>query len=51
MVQKGTMELQYTYIDEQIADILTKLLCIVKFVYFKDKLCMMQNVSLVEREG
>lgn len=45
------MELQYIYADEQTTNILTKPLCKVKFEYFIDKLGMMQNVSLVEREG
>jgi hypothetical protein len=50
MVQKGAVKLQYISIDEQIVDILTKPLSRVKFVYFRDKLGMMQNVSLAERE-
>jgi hypothetical protein len=44
MVQKGAMELRYISTDEQIANILTKLLSRVKYEYFKDKLGMMQNV-------
>jgi len=51
MVQKGAVELQYAYTDENIVDILSKPLSIVKFVYLIDKLCMMQKVSLVEKEG
>jgi hypothetical protein len=50
MVQKGVVNLQYISIDEQIADILTKPLSKAKFVYFIDKLGVMQNVSLIERE-
>lgn len=44
------VQLQYTSIDEQIVDILIKLLSKVKLIYFKDKLSVMQNVSLTERE-
>lgn len=50
MVQKGAVRLQYISTDEQIANILTKPLSRVKFVYFRDKLGVMENVSLVERE-
>ena len=38
MIQKGAIKLQYVSIDEQVADILTKLLSRVKFEYFRDKL-------------
>ena len=44
------MKLQYISIDEQIADILTKPLSKVKFVYFRDKLGVMENDFLSERE-
>ena len=44
------MELRYVPIDEQIADVPMKLLGRGKFVYFWDKLRVMENVSLVERE-
>ena len=40
--------MQYIRIDEQIADILTKPLTTSKFVYFRDKLGMAENASLVE---
>ena len=50
MVQKGQIKLLYISTDEQIADILTKPLSRVKFVYFRDKLGVMQNVSHTERE-
>ena len=43
-------EFQYISTDEKIANILTKPLSKTKFVYFIDKLGVMQNVSLTERE-
>ena len=50
LVQRGALNLQYIHMDEQIADILTKPLIASKFVYFLDKLGMVENASLVERE-
>jgi hypothetical protein len=50
MVQKGSVNLQYVSTDKQNANILAKPLSKAKFVYFRDKLGMMQNVSLAERE-
>ena len=50
MVQKGAIRLQYIPTVEQIADVFTKPLSVVKFVYFRDKLGMAENVSLAERE-
>ena len=50
LVQRGTLKLQYICIDEQIAEILTKPLTTTKFVYFHDKLGMVENTSLAERE-
>jgi hypothetical protein len=50
MVQKGAVNLQYISTNEHIVDILTKPLSREKFVYFIDKLGMMKNVSLTERE-
>ena len=38
MVEKGAVKLQYTTMDEQIADVLTKPLSRVKLEYFRDKL-------------
>ena len=49
MVQKGAIRLQYTSIEEQIVDVFTKPLTAVKFVYFRDKLGMEENSSLIER--
>ena len=37
-VQRGAVSLQYISTDEQVADILTKYLGRVKFVFFRDKL-------------
>jgi len=50
MVQKDDICLQYILIEEQIADIFTKPLTMVKFVYFRDKLGMVENASLAKRE-
>ena len=50
LVQRGAMKLQYIRADEQITDILTKPLSASKFVYFRDKLGMVENGSLAERE-
>jgi hypothetical protein len=49
-VQKGAVKLYYISIDEQIVDILTKPLLKGKFVYFRDKLGMVENTSLTKRE-
>ena len=38
MVQRGTIKLQYVSMDKQVADVLTKPLCRVKFEHFQDKL-------------
>jgi hypothetical protein len=50
MVQRCTIKLQYIRTKEQIAYILTKSLSLGKFLYFRDKLGMAENVSLTERE-
>ena len=50
MVQKGEMKLQYISIDEKIVDFLTKLLSKAMFIYFKNKLGVMEKTSLNERE-
>jgi hypothetical protein len=49
-VQKGEVKLQYISIDEKITDILTKPLSKGKFVYFRDKLGLVEITPLVERE-
>jgi hypothetical protein len=50
MVQKNILSIQYVPTTEQTADILTKPLSLTKFVYFRDKLGVAENASLVERE-
>jgi hypothetical protein len=44
------VKLQHVPTDEQVADILTKPLSRKKFVYFREKLGVVENVSLAERE-
>ena len=41
-MQRGVVKLLYVATDEQIADVLTKLLARVKFEYFKEKLGVLQ---------
>jgi hypothetical protein len=50
MVQKGVVKLQYVATDEQITDVLTKPLSRVKFVYFRDKLAVVQKDFPSKRE-
>ena len=50
MVQKGAMKLQYVATYEQIANMLTKPLSRVKFVYFRDKLGVVQKDVPSKRE-
>jgi uncharacterized lipoprotein YehR (DUF1307 family) len=49
-VQKGEIKLQYISTDEQTTDILTKPLSRTKFVYFRDKLGLVEITPLAERE-
>ena len=44
------MKLQYVPTSEQVADILTKALMKGKFVFFEDKLGVVQNTFLAKRE-
>ena len=44
------MKLKYISIDEKIVDFLSKPLSKEMFIYFKDKLGVMENTSLNERE-
>ena len=48
--KKGAVQLQHLSINEKIADMLTKPLPKAKFVYFRDKLSVVENFSLAERE-
>ena len=50
MVQKGAIELQYILTDDQTTDVLTKPLPRVKFEYFRGKLGVEENISLLERD-
>ena len=50
MVQRHAMQLRYIPTNEQIVDVLTKPLSQGKFVYFRDRLGVVENVSLAERE-
>ena len=45
-VQRGAVMLQYISTDEQVADILTKSLGRGKFVFFRDKLGVVQKIFL-----
>jgi hypothetical protein len=49
-IQKGAVKLQYISTDEQVADILTKPLEKGKFVFFRDRLGVVQNTFLAKRE-
>ena len=49
-VHRGTIRLEYTQTDEQVSDIFTKALCRQSFVKFRDKLGLLLNHFLVERE-
>ena len=50
-VQRGTIRLEYIQTDEQVANIFTTALCKQSFVKFKDKLGLLPNPFLVERES
>jgi hypothetical protein len=50
MVQRKEVLVQYLPIDEKIADVLTKPLAKSKFKYFRDKLRVVENGPLIERE-
>jgi hypothetical protein len=50
MVHRKTIHVQYLSTHEQIADIFTKPLAKTKFEYFREKLGLMENVSLAKRE-
>jgi hypothetical protein len=50
MVQRKTIHVQYLPTHEQIANIFTKPLAKTKFEYFRERLRLVENVSLAERE-
>ena len=50
MVQRKVVHVQYLPTHEQIADIFTKPLAETKFEYFRERLGLVENVSLAERE-
>ncbi|XP_059067683.1 uncharacterized protein LOC131858460 [Cryptomeria japonica] len=47
----GALQLKYVSIDEQVADVLTKPLARVKFEYFRDRLGIVENPTITERES
>jgi hypothetical protein len=49
-VQRGEVELQYISTDEHVADILTKSLCKGKFVFLRDKIGVVSNTFLGNKE-
>ena len=51
MVHKGAVELQYVPKDDQTVDILTQPLLMTKFDYFRRRLGVEENSSLMERES
>jgi hypothetical protein len=50
MVQRNTIHMQYISTHEQIADIFTKPLAKTNFEYFRERLGLVENVFLAERE-
>jgi hypothetical protein len=50
MVQRKTIHVQYHPTHEQIADIFTKLLARMKFKYLRERLGLVENTSLAEKE-
>ena len=50
MVQRRAVSLRYIPTDEQTMDVLTKPLSKMKFEYFRDKLGVVENAPLAERE-
>ena len=50
IVQKNILSIQYVPTAKHRADILTKPLSLTKFVYFRDKLGVVENASPAERE-
>jgi hypothetical protein len=50
MVQRKTLHVQYLPTHEHIIDIFTKPLAKTKFDYFRERLGLVENASLAERE-
>ena len=50
MVQRHVVELKYVPMDKLIVNVLTKSLGQGNFVYFQDKVKVVENISLTERE-
>jgi hypothetical protein len=50
MVQRKIVHMQYIPTHENIIDISTKPLAKTKFEYFHDRLVLVENASLVERD-
>ena len=50
MVQQRAISLRYVPTDEQTMDVLTKPLSKMKFEYFRDKIGVVENAPLAERE-
>jgi hypothetical protein len=50
MVQRKEVHVQYLSTHEQVADVFTKLLAWTKLEYFRERLDLVENVSLAERE-
>ena len=49
-VQRGVVELQYIFTEEKVADIITKSLGRGKHIHFRDKLGVVKNTFLGNRE-
>jgi hypothetical protein len=50
MVQRKAVHVQYLSTHEQVADVFTKPLARTKFEYFRERLGLVENASLAERE-
>jgi hypothetical protein len=50
MVQRKEVHVQYLSTREQVAHVFTKPLAKTKFEYFRERLVLVENVSLAERE-
>jgi hypothetical protein len=50
MVQRKAIHVQYLSTHEQVADVFTKPLARMKFEYFRERLGLVENASLAERE-